>query len=208
MSSAARLRIASPIQVLERLSLGEPIQDTHVTGLLDLDPLVVSRWLCGEDMRGIYQPIHLRGCVLDGLDLEGRTFYEMVELVNCRIAVAHFKRAYFYAGLLVEDSVFEGEFEGPGMQSDGRLVVHNTLFAGWANFSAADLRGRTDIVDVSFPGGTNLLRVLVNGSQESLGREIRLSGCRFRAADVPAGLEATRLGIEPFVEGGPGGAEG
>ena len=75
-------------QVLERLSIGEAIQDARVAGLLDLDPLVVSRWLCGEDLCGIYQPIILHDCILDGLDLERRTFYEMVELVGCRVAVA------------------------------------------------------------------------------------------------------------------------
>lgn len=208
MSSAATLRVTSPLQVLERLSIGEPIQDTRVAGLLDLDPLVVSRWVCGEDLRGIYQPILLRGCVLDGLDLEGRTFYEMVELVGCRIAAAHFKKAYFYSSLLVEDCVFGGDFEGRSVQSDGRVVVHNTVFTGWADFSAISLRGRTDLVDVSFPGGTNLLHGLVNGARDLLGSRIRFRGCRFRAADVPAELGAARLGIAPLVEGGPGGAEG
>jgi uncharacterized protein YjbI with pentapeptide repeats len=207
MSSTATLRVAPPAQVLEHLSIGEPIQDTRVTGLLDLDPLVVSRWLCGEDLRGVYQPIILRNCVLDGLDLEGRTFYEMVELVGCHIAVAHFKHAYFYSSLLVEDCVFEGDFEGRGIQSDGRVVVHNTIFNGWADFSAISLRGRADLVDVSFPGGTNLLRRLTNGARDLLGRQANFSGCRFRAVDVPAGLDAARWGITPLIECDLGGAE-
>ena len=208
MLSAAMLRATSPIQVLQHLSIGESIQDTRVTGLLDLDPLVVSRWLCGEDLCGIYQPVVLRHCVLDGLDLEGRTCYEMVELVDCHIVVAHFKQAYFYSSLLVEACVFEGDFEGRGIQSDGRVVIQNTVFTGWADFSALRLRGRTDLVDVSFPGGTNLLHVLANGSQKLLGREIRFNGCRFRAADVPAGLDAKRLGVLPLAEGDLGGMEG
>jgi hypothetical protein len=189
MSSAAKLRVASSAQVLEHLSIGEPIQDTRVTGLLDLDPLVVSRWLCGEDLRGIYQPIIVRHSVLDGLDLEGRTFYEMVELVGCHVAVAHFKHAYFYSSLLVEDCVFEGDFDGRGIQSDGRVVFHHTVFAGRADFSALSVRGRADLVDVSFPGGTNLLRILANGSHDLLG------------------LEAARCGILPLGERLPGGAE-
>ena len=199
--SAAMLRVTSPMQVLRHLSIGESIQDMRVTGLLDLDPLVVSRWLCGEDLRGIYQPIVLRNCVLDGLDLEGRTCYEMVELVDCHISVAHFRQAYFYSSLLIESCVFDGDFEARGMQSDGRIVVHNTVFSGWADFSSIRLRGRADLVDVSFPGGTNLLHILVNGSRKSLGRDVQFSGCQFRAVDVPAGLDATRLGIEPLVEG-------
>jgi hypothetical protein len=207
MSSAAKLRVASSAQVLEHLSIGEPIQDTRVTDLLDLDPLVVSRWLCGEDLRGIYQPIVVRHSVLDGLDLEGRTFYEIVELVGCHVAAAHFKHAYFYSSLLVEDCVFEGDFDGRGMQSDGRVVFHNTVFAGWADFSALSVRGRADLVDVSFPGGTNLLRTLANGSHALLGREVNLSGCRFRPVDIPAGLEATQCGILPLGERVPGGAE-
>jgi hypothetical protein len=207
MSSTAELRVTSPAQVLERLSIGEPIQDVRVIGLLDLDPLVVSRWLCGEDLRGVYQPIILRHCLLDGLDLEGRTFYEMMELVDCRVATAHFKHAYFYSSLLVEDCVFEGDFEGRGIQSDGRMVVHNTVFAGWADFGAISLRGRADLVDVSFPGGTNLLRILANGARDLLGREINLSDCRFRAVDVPAGLDAARWGIAPLIECELGGAE-
>lgn len=207
MSSAAKLRVASSAQVLEHLSIGEPIQDTRVTGLLDLDPLVVSRWLCGEDLRGIYQPIVVRHSVLDGLDLEGRTFYEIVELVGCHVAAAHFRHAYFYSSLLVEDCVFEGDFEGQGMQSDGRVVFHNTIFAGWADFSAISVRGRADLVDVSFPGGTNLLRILANGSHDMLGREVNFRGCRFRPVDIPAGLEAARYGILPLGERGPGGAE-
>ncbi len=208
MSSAVTLEVTSPVQVLEFLSIGESIQDTRVAGLLDLDPLVVSRWLCGEDLHGIYQPIVLRHCILDGLDLEGRTFYEMVELVGCRIAAAHFNQAYFYSNLLVEDCVFEGDFEGQGIQSDGRMVVHNTIFTGWAEFGAISLRGKVDLVDVSFPGGTNLLHILCNGSGERLGREIRFNGCRFHAEDVPAGLDAVRFGIAPFIEGSLRGVEG
>ncbi len=208
MSLAATLKVTAPVQVLARLSIGESIQDTRVTGLLDLDPLVVSRWLCGEDLRGIYQPIILRHCILDGLDLEGRTFYEMVELVGCRIVMAHFKRAYFYSSLLIEDCVFEGDFEGQDIQSDGRMVVHNTVFAGYTDFSGVSLRNKVNLLDVSFPGGTNLLHVLANGSRERLGREIMINGCRFRAADVPAVLEAAQLGITPPIKGDPCGAEG
>jgi hypothetical protein len=208
MSSAVTLSVTSPIQVLEHLSIGEPVHDTRVTDLLDLDPLVVSRWLCGEDMRGIYHPIVLRHCTLGGLDLEGRTFYELVELVGCHIAAAYFKGAYFYSGLLVEDCVFESDFQGRCIQSDGRIVIHNTIFNGWADFGAIDLRGQVDMVDVSFSGGTNLLRTLIDTSESLLGLEIRFRGCRFRPADVPAGLAATRLGIEPLLEDGLGGTEG
>ena len=207
MSSAAKLRVASSAQVLEHLSIGEPIEDTRVTGLLDLDPLVVSRWLCGEDLRGIYQPIVVRHSVLDGLDLEGRTCYEIVELVGCHVAVAHFKHAYFYSSLLVEDCVFEEDFDGRGMQSDGRVVFHNTVFAGWADFSGISVRGRADVVDVSFPGGTNLLRILANGSRNLLGREINLRRCRFRPVDIPPELDAARWGILPLVERDLGGVE-
>jgi hypothetical protein len=208
MSSAATLRVTSPIQVLEHLSIGEPIQYARVIGLLDLDPLVVSRWVCGEDLRGIYQPILLRHCTLDGLGLEGRTFYEMVELVGCLVIAAHFQQAYFYSSLLIEDCVFKGDFEGWGLQSEGRVVVHNTVFSGWADFRAVGLRGRVNLVDVSFAGGTNLLHVLVDGSRDLLGREIKFSGCRFRAADVPAGLGAAQLGLTPPIEGDLGGPEG
>jgi hypothetical protein len=192
-------KVESPVQILERLSIGERVQDRWVAGLLDLDPLVVSRWLCGEDLRGIYQPIVLHRCTLEGLDLEGRTFYEAVELLECQVAAAHFKRAYFYSSLLVEDCTFEGDFEGQEMQSDGRLIVCNTTFAGWAEFGDMNLRGEIDLVDVSFPGGTNLLRVLTNGSRERLGREIRISGCRFRPGDVPADLgEHTTCPVQPW----------
>jgi hypothetical protein len=208
MSSASALRVVSPVRVLEHLSLGEPVQYTRVAGLLDLDPLVVSRWLCGENLRGIYQPILLRHCALDGLDLEGRTFYEMVELIGCRVAAAHCRRAYFYSSLLIEDCVFEGDFEGRGIQSEGRVVIHNTTFTGWADFGGVRLRGRVNLVDVSFSGGTNLLRVLANGSRDLLGREIQFSGCRFRAADVPGELAGARSGVAPLIEGGPRGAEG
>jgi hypothetical protein len=207
MSALASLGNASPLQVLERLSLGEPILSTQVTGLLDLDPLVVSRWLCGEDLRGIYQPISLRNCALGGLDLEGRTFYEIVELIGCRVAVAHFRRAYFYSSLLVEDCVFEGDFEGRCIQSDGRVVIHNTVFNGWAEFGAINLRGKADLVDVSFPGGTNLLHVLANGSRNSQRREVRFSSCRFLATDVPPGLDVARFGIEPLGQRDTCGAE-
>jgi hypothetical protein len=200
MLSATMLEVTPSAQVLERLSIGEAIHNARVTGLLDLDPLVVSRWLCGEDMRGVYQPIVLHHCVLDGLDLEKRTFYEMVELIGCRVAVAHFAQAYFYSILLIEDCIFEEDFAGRGIQSDGRMVIHNTTFTGWAEFDEINLRGNVNLVDVSFPGGTNLLHVLANGSRELLGHEISLNGCRFRAADVPDDLEATRLGIAQLVE--------
>jgi len=207
MLSVATLDVTSPVQALERLSIGEPIQQARVPGLLDLDPLVVSRWMCGEDLSGVYQPIVLDHCVLDGLDLEGRTFYEMVEMIGCRVTAAHFRQAYFYASLLIEDCVFDGDFEGRDIQSDGRVVIHNTVFAGYANFEGIRLRNRISLLDISFPGGTNLLRTLVRGSRERLGREILLNGCRFRAADVPACLETARLGLAPPIEDHPGGAE-
>jgi len=207
MTPADTLRVVSSSQALERLSIGEHIQGVRIAGLLDLDPLVISRWLCGEDMRGIYQPILLRECVIDGIDLEGRTFYEMVELVGCRVTAAHFARAYFYSILTIEDCIFEGDFQGRGIQSDGRLIVHNTVFNGRTEFDGISLRGRTDLVGVSFRGGTNLLHVLANEAQEQIGREIRFSKCKFRASDVPEGLDAERLGIEPFVDGGLRGAE-
>lgn len=208
MSPTAALRVVPASQVLERLSVGERIESVRITGLLDLDPLVVSRWLCGEDMRGIYQPILLRDCVLDSIDLEERTFYEMVELVGCRVAEAHFAQAYFYSNLMIEDCIFEGGFYGRGIQSDGRIIVHNTVFIGWAEFNDISLRGRADLIGASFLGGTDLLHVLVNGLPERLGRDIRFSSCGFRAADVPAGLEAAQLGIVPLIEGKPRGAEG
>ena len=181
--------------------MGEHIQSTRIAGLLDLDPLVVSRWLCGEDMRGVYQPIVLRDCILDGLDLEGRTFYEMVELAGCRVALAHFNQAYFYSMLMIEDCIFEADFNARGIQSDGRLVVHNTVFAGWAEFDEISLRGRVDLAGVSFLGGTNLLHALLDGAPTKSEQEINLSGCGFRAADVPDGLDLSSYGVVPIVTG-------
>jgi hypothetical protein len=208
MSSAITQKVVSSLEVLDRLSIGDSIQDVRIVGLLDLDPLVVSRWLCGEDLRGVYQPIVLHHCTLDDLDLERRTFYELVELVDCRVAAAHFKQAYFYANLLIEDCHFEGNFYGQGIQNDGRIVIYNTTFNNWAGFENAELRGRVDLVDVSFPGGTDLLYVLTNGSRQALEREIQFRGCRFRAADVPAGLEGVLLGITSIPEDDLGNAAG
>jgi hypothetical protein len=207
MRPAVATRVIPSQQILELLSIGEYIEGVRITGLLDLDPLVISRWLCGEDMRGVYQPVVLHDCVLDGIDLEGRTFYEIVELVGCRIAAAHFTRAYFYSMLLIEDCIFEGDFEGKGIQNDGRIVVHNTVFTGRAEFDGISLRGRADWVGVSFPGGTDLLHALADNAQKQVGSEIRLSGCGFRAADVPKGSDVVQLGIVPLVEGNPGGTE-
>jgi hypothetical protein len=203
MPSATSLRTVPPQQVLERLSMGERIESLRVAGLLDLDPLVVSRWLCGEDMRGIYQPLVLHDCILDGIDLEGRTFYEMVELVGCRISAAHFTQTYFYSMLMIEDCIFEQDFHGRGIQNDGRVIIHNTVFSGWAEFEGVSLRGRADLMGVSFLGGTNLLHTLNNDAHQRLGHEILFRGCGFRAADVPTGLDVAKLGIVPLVEGSP-----
>ena len=206
-SQTATLQATSSAQALEHLSVGEPIQNARITDLLDLDPLVVSRWLCGEDMRGIYQPIVMRRCVLDGLDLEGRTFYEIVELVGCHVAAAYFKHAYFYSRLLVEDCIFTGAFDGRGIQSDGRIVAHNAMFTDWADFSGIDVRGRADLINVSFPGGTNLLHIMAERAHDLPRRAINLSGCQFRPADIPRGLDTARLGIMPLVEQDPSGME-
>ena len=167
-----------------------------MTGLLDLDPLVVSRWMCGEDLRGVYQPIVLHDCVLDGVDLEGRTFYEMVEFISCRVTQAHFSQAYFYSTLMVEDCVFEGRFDGRAIQNDGRIVVHSTIFHGWADFGELNLRSQVDLVGVTFAGGTNLLQVLISLDGDRLGRDVRLRECRFRAEDVPKTLDPAAYGIE------------
>ena len=86
--------------------------------------------------------------------------------------------------------------------------LHAQAEIGWAEFNDINLRGRADLMGVSFLGGTDLLRVLVNGLPERLGRDIMFSSCGFRAADVPAGLEAAKLGIVPLIEGKPRGAEG
>jgi hypothetical protein len=195
------IRTASPLQVLERLSMGERIQNLHINGLLDLDPLVVSRWLCGEDMRGIYQPIVLHHCIIDGIDLENRTFYEMVELVDCRISAAYFTQAYFYSMLILEDCIFDGDFHGRQIQNDDRVVIHNTVFTNWADFDNIDLRGRADLMGTSFLGGTNLLHTLKDRAPEKLGYEILLSSCGFQAADVPQDLDTTNLGIVPIAKG-------
>jgi hypothetical protein len=204
MLPMADLQAVPPSQILDRISTGKRTQRVRVTGSLDVDPLVVSRWLCGEDLRGVYQPIALRDCILDKLSLEGCTFYEIVRLTDCRIAAAHFGRAYFYSTLLIENCVFEGRFEGQHIQNDGGIVIHNTVFSGRADFGGASLRGQLDMVGVSFPGGTDLLTILT----ENLARhQVRLSGCQFRAADIPAGLDVDRLGIAPLVEGDSRGAE-
>jgi hypothetical protein len=200
MSSVTAVQVVSSSQILERLSTGQSVQDMWITGVLDLDPLVVSRWLCGEDMRGIYQPIVVRNCILDRLDLSGRTFYDMVELVDCRIVAARLKQAYFYSSLLVEDCVFKGDFDGRSIQSEGQILLHNTVFAGYADFGGISVRNQIDLLDVSFPGGTNLLYSLMNGAPEKLKDGVMLRGCRFCAADIPVGLEAERLGITPLIE--------
>jgi len=191
-------------QALKRLSVGKPINTMWVTGLLNLDPLTVSRWLCGEDMRGIYQPIVIRGCYLDALDLARRTFYDRVELVDCRIERARFERAYFYTSLLIEDCVFKGDFSGQQMQSEGPIVFHNTVFTGYVDFSGATLRDDVNFLDVCFYGGTNLLYEMRDHCPERLGREVILRGCRFRSADVPDGLDTVRLGITPFLQSDSG----
>jgi hypothetical protein len=207
MLPIADVRTMSSRQALDRLSIGEHLQGVRISGLLDLDPLVVSRWLCGEDMRGVYQPISLRACQLDGIDLVGRTFYEMVEMIGCRISMAHFSGAYFYADLIIEDCVFEADLHGRGIQSDGRVVIHNTVFNGWTDLSDVSMRSRVSLVDVSFPGGTNLLQALTDGARDRIGDDILFHNCRFRPGDTPAELDAARLGILPLVEGDPGGAE-
>lgn len=195
-------------QVLNRLSFGKIVQDARVSGTLALDPLVVSRWLCGEDLRGVYQPIILHHCLLDGIDLEGRTFYELVELTHCHVTRADFKQAYFYSDLLIEDCTFEKHFYGCGIQNDGHVEVHNTCFKSEATFRGMSLRGEVDLVNVSFPGGTDLLRVLSEDAPELLGQSFRFENCRFRPADIPSKLDASRLGIQPLVEGNLCGAEG
>lgn len=200
-------QIISPSQVLERISTGKSTQSVRVAGSLGVDPLIVSRWLCGEDMRGVYQPIVLRDCILDELDLEGCTFYETVQLTGCRIAAAHFAKAYFYSCLLIEKCVFGGLFEGQHIQNDGGIIVHNTVFTGRADFSGANLRGELDLVGVSFPGGTNLLHLLTDRSM-TIRHSVRLSSCQFRATDIPPGLEVGRLGIAPLGEGDARGAKG
>jgi uncharacterized protein YjbI with pentapeptide repeats len=153
-------------------------------------------------MRGVYQPIVLQDCILDDLNLEGCTFYETVQLTGCRIAAAHFAKAYFYAALLIENCVFAGSFDGQCMQNDGGVIVHNTIFTGRADFGGASLRGELDLVGVSFPGGTNLLNLLVD-DLASTGHGVRLSGCQFRAVDIPRQMERGRLGIAPLGEGNP-----
>lgn len=208
MPSAADLRTVSSQQALERLSMGERIENLRISGLLDLDPLVVSRWLCGEDMRGVYQPVVLHGCIIDGVDLERRTFYEMVEFVSCRISAAHFAQAYFYSMLMIEDCIFEGDFHGQNIQNDGRVVIHNTVFTGWAEFEGISLRGRADLMGISFLGGTNLLHALNSSVHERLGHEILLTSCGFHTSDLPAGLDVAKLGIVPLVESTPRGAGG
>jgi hypothetical protein len=199
MSPVTAVRVVSASQILERLSTGQSVQDMWITGVLDLDPLVVSRWLCGEDMRGIYQPIVVRNCILDRLDLSGRTFYDMVELIDCRIVTARLKQAYFYSSLLVEDCVFRGDFDGRFIQSEGLIVLHNTVFAGYADFGGISVHNRIDLLDVSFPGGTNLLHSLMNGAQDRLEDGVMLRGCRFCAADIPEKLKTERLGISTLV---------
>lgn len=181
--------ILSSDKVLEYLSVGRTIRDVWIAGPLDLDPLVVSRWLCGEDMRGIYQPIVMHHCFLDELDLSGRTFYERVELVECYVAASSLRQAYFYDALLIEDCIFRDAVDASNVQSEGPFIVRHTTFTGYADFSGANLRGGATFFGVSFPGGTNLLSVLNNKSGL-----LTISGCRFRPADIPPELDPERIG--------------
>jgi hypothetical protein len=162
MLAMADLQAVPPSQVLDRISTGERTCCVRVTGTLNVAPLATSCWLCGEDMRGVHQTIALRDSILDELSLEGCTFYKMVRLNGCRIAAAHFARAYFYSALLIENCAFEGPFEGQHIQKEGGVVIHNTVFSGWADFGGASLRGQLDLVGISFPGGTNLLYILTD----------------------------------------------
>ncbi len=177
-------------RVLEHLSVGRPVHDAWIAGPLDLDPLVVSRWLCGEDMRGIYQPIVMHRCFLDVLDLSGRTFYERVELVECYVAASSLRQAYFYDVLLIEDCIFRDALDARNVQSEGPFIIRNTTFTGYADFGGADLRGGATFSGVSFPGGTNLL----SGLGGKMG-PLTISGCRFRPVDIPPGLDPECVGL-------------
>ncbi|HET91088.1 MAG TPA: hypothetical protein ENN99_10180 [Chloroflexi bacterium] len=203
------LKITPAIQVLKRLSSGETIQDTWIIDPLDPDPLVVSRWVCGEDLRGIYQPILIRNCYIDDLNLAQRTFYERVELVDCRIMTSCFRQAYFYSSLLIEDCVFRGGIDSQYIQGDGPIVIHNTVFSGYVDWGGLQWRNQVDLLDVSFPGGTNLLHELYAHKRAGrLGRKTTLARCHFRVADIPAGLGTAHPGIAPLVESYLGGVEG
>ncbi|MCX7680670.1 MAG: pentapeptide repeat-containing protein [Anaerolineae bacterium] len=190
--------IVSSDKVLELLSVGRPVRDVWITGPLDLDPLVVSRWLCGEDMRGIYQPIVMHRCFLDVLDLSRRTFYERVELVECYIAASSLRQAYFYDTLLIEDCIFRDDVDATNVQSEGPVIVRHTTFTGYADFSGANLRGGATFLGVSFPGGTNLLSGL-----SSKASPLTISGCRFRPADIPPELDPERLGASVLLPARP-----
>ena len=203
MNQITEPKATSPQDALDLLSAGKPIRNAQINDMLNLDPLVMSRWLCGEDMRGIYLPIILCSCSLNGLNAEGRTFYEMFELTGCHISEARFNQAYFYSILLIEECIFEKEFDGKHIQSDGRVVIHNTVFTHWADFSHISWRGKVDLVGVSFPGGTNLLQVLNEQPQIRFEREIRISGCGFRREDVPPELRRRGLGIVPLAQSNP-----
>ncbi len=209
MMPCPTLKIIPSVQVLKRLSTGDAVHDMWITGSFDPDPLVVSRWVCGEDLRGIYQPIMMRNCYIDDFNLSQRTFYERVELVDCHIMAACLQQAYFYSSLLIEDCVFRGTIDGRRIQSDGPIVIHNTVFTGYVDWDELDWRNRVDLLDVSFPGGTNLLQSLcANQTRNRLGREIALARCHFRSADIPDGLDTSCPGIAPLVEGYLGGTEG
>lgn len=192
-SGVDRRTIPAP-EALERLSIGEPIFDAHITGLLDLDPLVVSRWVCGEDLRGVYQPIAFHNCDIDQLDLGRRTFYEMVEIVGCVVGQASLFQAYFYASLLIEDTCFEQPVNARGIQSDGRLVIHNTLFAGHVDLSDLSVGQYANFSAVRFVGGTNLLQEASGHWEARFPAGLSLQGCVFRPEDVPSGFDLTSRG--------------
>jgi len=175
-------------EVLERLSIGEPITGVHVAGTLDMDPLVVSRWLCGEDLRGIYQPILFHDCSIESLDIHGRTFYELVEIVGCVVQQANISQAYFYSSLMIEDARFEGAVNATNIQADGRVVIHGTVFTGHVDLSGILLRQSGNLSVVRFAGGTNLLHETVEQWEAHFPAGLSLSGCAFRPEDVPPGF--------------------
>jgi len=168
------------------LSIGDPIVGARITGNLDLDPLVISRWVCGEDLRGIYQPIILHECEIERLDLSGRTFYEMVELIDCTIEQAALSQAYFYDSLVIGDTRFEGPVDGRYIQADGRVVVHDTLFTHYLDVEGLSLRQHSNFSAVSFTGGTNFLHYI---EKRHFPAGVSLQGCSFRPEDVPAGFD-------------------
>jgi len=127
---------------------GQPIRNCIVKGKVELPGTRSSR-----------MKIILGNCVVDCFSGSETQFEKPVKLINSHFRNCQFVFSYFIGGLRIENCTFDSylDFRSGGQNKpESEIVIQNSEFHGFVNFSDCWYQGPVSIIGNRFNRGTNI----------------------------------------------------